>query len=82
MNGPFRAEREKKFFDPFLDISSRFWGKIFSMKISENPGPLPGGKFFFFVFFFFFPSVHFFPPSPKVSIRPVLLASVDGYSNF
>ena len=39
------------------------------MKISENPGPLPGGKFFF-SFFFFFPSVRFFPPSPKVSIRP------------
>ena len=71
MNGPFRAEREKKIFDPFLDISSRFWGKFFFMKISENPGPLPGGgeEFFFFVFFFF-PSVHFFPPSPKVSIRP------------
>ena len=42
------------------------------MKISENPGPLPGGKFFFRFFFFFFSLVHFFPPSPKVSIRPAV----------
>ena len=41
MDGPFRAEREKIFFDPFLDISSYLHGfgkKIFSMKISGNPG--------------------------------------------
>ena len=68
MNGPFRAEREKNFFDPFLDISSRFWGKIFSMKISENPGPLPGGKFFFSFFFFFFRRFTFFPPPPKLAL--------------
>ena len=42
--------------------------KIF-MKLSENPGPLPGGKIFL-GFFFFLPLVHFFSPSPKVSIRP------------
>ena len=39
------------------------------MKISENPGPLPGGKFFFrFFFFFFFRWFTFFPPPPKLAL--------------
>ena len=65
MNGPFRAEREKIFFDPFLDISSRFWGKFFFMKISENPDPFPEGNFSFRFFFFFFSVGSLFPPLPQ-----------------
>ena len=69
MNGPFRTERGKKFFDPFLDISSRFWGKFFFMKISENPGPLPGGgEEFVFLVFFFFRRFTFSPPPPKLAL--------------
>ena len=67
----FSSGARKLFVDPFLDISSRFWGKIFFMKISENPGPLPGGKFFFR--FFFFPRrFTFFPPPPKLALGLLL----------
>ena len=38
------------------------------MKISENPGPLPGGNFFFSSFFFFFRWFTFFPPPPKLAL--------------
>ena len=67
MNGPFRAERKKKFLTPFWTYLHDFGEKIFFMKISENPGPLPGGEFFFSFFFssrrFTFP-----PPPPKLAL--------------
>ena len=63
-----RSAKKNFFLTPFRTYLYGFGGEEF-MEISENPGPLPGGKIFF-RFFFFFSAGSLFPPSPKVSIRP------------
>ena len=78
MNGPFRAEREKIFFDPFLDIFFTILGKIFLHEDKRKPSDsFPEGIFFFRFFFFFFRRFTFFPPPPKLALG---LSCEDTYS--